>query len=423
MGVRLNAIQCGGNKVKKTYQFLLFQNYFSMGLLIPIISLLLINRGASLAQLAIIFGISAFTVFILEVPSGMLADMIGRKLVFMFSGILYLISSITMLFVSGFALLIPAIVFWGAGRAFASGSLDALIIDEYINQNGTDKISKITSRLGILEIAGLSFGAIIGGSLPTLSAGVLPNLGTYNLNLIIHAVLCAVSVLLTILYVKETSSHEKSSNGLKQHALSLFRFIKQDKIVLLLVISQLFSGFFISIIETYWQPVYVNLIQGTNLLWTLGFISFGCFLFAALGNIIYKRMCLSKQINLSSKYTISRLLLFAALIIFSLQNSPIGFGLFFFLLYLTFGGSNIIASTMLNIQIPNKMRSSMLSFASLAFMSGGMLSPVFSSILITKYSAQKLWFIIGIALVAVTFLIGIALHKTYKKSNTHVLNT
>jgi len=78
---------------------------------------------------------------------------------------------------------------------------------------------------------------------------------------------------------------------------------------------------------------------------------------------------------------------------------------------------------MLNIQIPNKMRSSMLSFASLAFMSGGMLSPVFSSILITKYSAQKLWFIIGIALVAVTFLIGIALHKTYKKSNTHVLNT
>ncbi len=211
--------------MKKINQFLLFQNCFSLGLLIPIISLLVINRGASLSQLAMVFGISAFTVFILEVPSGMLADMIGRKLVFMLSGILYLISSILMIFVSGFALLIPAIIFWGSGRAFASGSLDALIIDEYINHNGTDKISKITSRLGILELAGLSFGAIVGGFLPTLSSGIFPNLGIYNLNLIIHAALCTISVFLTIFFVKETSNHEKSNNSLKHHTLSLLRFI------------------------------------------------------------------------------------------------------------------------------------------------------------------------------------------------------
>lgn len=404
--------------MKKIHQFLLFQNCFSLGLLIPIISLLIIDRGASLSQLALIFGISAFTVFILEVPSGMLADMIGRKLVFMLSGILYLISSILMLFVSGFALLIPAIIFWGSGRAFASGSLDALIIDEYVNHNGTETISKITSRLGILELAGLSFGAIVGGLLPALSNEIFPNLGTYNLNLIIHAALCTISVVLTIFFVKETGNHEKSNNSLKHHTLSLLRFIGKDKIVLILVISQLFSGFFISVIETYWQPVYVNLIQGSNLLWTLGFISFGCFLFAALGNIISEKVCLSKQKNLSSKYTFARLFLFVVLIILSLQNSPIGFGVFFFLLYLIFGGSNIIASTMLNIQIPNKMRSSMLSFASLAFMSGGMLSPVFSSLMITKYSAQNLWFIIGVALMIVTLLIGIALHRSYKKPST-----
>lgn len=401
--------------MKNSYRLLLLLNYFSIGLMIPILSLLLIDKGCTLPQIAIVIGLCSLTVFILELPSGMLADMIGRKKIFVISGILYFIASLALLFLHGFALLIPIIILWGAGRAFATGSIDALMIDEYIELYGTDNLSSITSQLSVMETVGLSTGTIVGGTLPSISISIFPSLGTYDLNLIIRCFVCACVVSLTLLLIKE-SPKLKERICFKQHVLENFKFIKSNSTVVLITFSLVCSGFFVSIVETYWQPAYSEILPNQNLLWTLGLLSFGCFAFATIGNLFIKRFILSKQTQLTLKYTLIRLMLFSMLVVFSLQRTILGFGGCFFILYFLFGGSNIIESTMLNIEIPNNIRSSMLSFVSLVFQAGCMISPLLSSPMVSNGSIHELWLILGIALIVLTALIGTAMHFSNKKT-------
>lgn len=402
--------------MKKSYWLLLLLNYFSIGLMVPILSLLLIDKGCTLAEIAVIIGLCSLTVFLLELPSGMLSDMIGRKKIFIISGILYFIASFALLFIDGFTLMIPVIILWGAGRAFATGSIDALIIDEFIEQRGTENLSTVTSQLSIMETVGLSTGAIFGGTLPTISKSIFPGAGAYDLNLIIRCIVCASVVCLTLLLIKEPTRQKNKSVCFKQHVLENFRFIKGNSTVLLITFSLICSGFFVSIVETYWQPAYSKILPNQDLLWTVGLLSFGCFALATVGNLFIKRFVLSKQSQLALKYTLIRLLLFSVLVVFSLQGTVIGFTGSFFILYFLFGGSNVIENTMLNLEIPSKIRSSMLSFVSLAFQAGCMMSPLLSSPMVSKGSISELWLILGISLILVTALIGIALHYFRSKA-------
>lgn len=401
--------------MKKSYQLLLFLKYFTTGITLPVLSLLLVDKGCTLPQIAILMGIYSLTVFVLELPSGILSDMLGRRTVFILSCSMHIASSFLMLFLSGFAALIPPLIIFGAGRAFSTGSLDALMIDDFIDCHGKDELPRATSGLAIIETTGISAGTIFGGFLPTLSMSLFPGLGKFDLNLIIRCMLFAVVLVMTLVYVKETRQENIQRPSLKNHLLTSFRFIKSSPMIILIAVSILLSGLFIAPVEAYWQPAYTVLLPSENLLFTVGIISFGTFAFAALGSIIAKRFMQSSKKSLSFKYTLARISLFSVFVIFSLQKSVIGFSGVFMLVYFLFAGSNVIESTMLNMQIPSKLRSSMLSFVSLIFQGGCMLSPLFSTFAVAKAGIDVLWLYLGLALILGSTLIGIVLHRTTKK--------
>lgn len=401
--------------MKKSYQLLLFLKYFTTGITLPVLSLLLVDKGCTLPQIAILMGIYSLTVFALELPSGILSDMLGRRTVFILSCAMHLASSFMMLFLSGFAALIPPLIVFGAGRAFSTGSLDALMIDDFIDRHGKDELPRATSGLAIIETTGISAGTILGGFLPTLSKNILPGLGKFDLNLIMKCVLFAAVLVMTLVYVKETRQKSSQRPSLKNHLLTSLRFIKSSPMIILIAVSILLSGLFIAPVEAYWQPAYTALLPSENLLFTVGIISFGTFAFAALGSIIAKRFMQSSKKSLSFKYTLARISLFCVFVIFSLQKTVVGFGGVFMLVYFLFAGSNVIESTMLNMQIPNKLRSSMLSFVSLIFQAGCMLSPLFSTFAVAKAGIDVLWLYLGLALILGSVLIGIGLHRTSKK--------
>ncbi len=401
--------------MKKTFPALLFLNYFSTGIIVPILSLLLINKSCSLAQIAILMGIYSLTVFILELPTGVLSDMFGRKKIFMISCGLNIVASFSMLFLSGFALLIPAVIVMGAGRAFSTGSLDALMIDDFIENNGKEGLAKATTALSIAETAGISAGTILGGFLPGLSEKVM-FLGVYDLNLIVRCIIYIAIIILTSVLVKEIAAHKKEHISLKNHLVTGFKFIKSSPVILLLSASVILSGFFIAPVEAYWQPAYTALLPSKDLLFTVGLVSFGCFAFAALGSIFTERLVLRSEKHLYIKFTAARLLLFAAFIVFSAQRSAPVFAGTFLLVYFIFSGSNVIESTILNLHIPSSLRSSMLSFISLLFQAGCMLSPLVSTFAVSKTGINNLWLYIGIALFVSAAVIGVLLNR-FRKTN------
>lgn len=401
--------------MKKSYWAVMILNNLSIGVMAPVLSLAFIEKGCNLTTLSLILGLYSLSVFLLELPSGMLADLIGRKRVFVISCVLSLLATLLMLFVHSIGLLIPVVILLGAGRAFASGSVDAIIIEGYIKKYGDDKMPAVSSKLALCEIAGLSSGSILGGFLPGIATGLSLS-GTYDLNIILRIVLCAVLTVLGALTLKENPSAEKSSEGLKDYIIQSFRFLKGSRIVLLISLCMLLSGVFLFTIETYWQPVYSALLPDKALGWTLGFIPFGFYLFAGLGNLLIKRLLVSKPRLLYTYYTASRILVFIALFVFSLQQSFIAFSASVFAVYFFFGGANVAESAILNAQIPDSKRAGMLSFVSFIFQVGGMIAPALSPIASSPGGVRLIWSFVAVIFIVVSVVIGLALKTAVSKN-------
>lgn len=73
------------------------------GLTVPVLTLMLLARGATLETLSLFMGITLIATVALEVPSGIAADVLGRKRLFMIA---------MLLSVAGYALLAAGVSAW-----------------------------------------------------------------------------------------------------------------------------------------------------------------------------------------------------------------------------------------------------------------------------------------------------------------------
>ncbi|MBI9094379.1 MAG: MFS transporter [Sphaerochaeta sp.] len=105
---------------------------------------------------------------VFEVPSGIFCDAQGRRkgylvgMLFTLIGTLFLFSRILPLLFVGFA-------FNGIGRAFSSGSLDALLIDSHLKDNRP--LDDVMVAMEITSSLALAFGSLCGGFLLALGKG------------------------------------------------------------------------------------------------------------------------------------------------------------------------------------------------------------------------------------------------------------
>jgi MFS transporter, DHA3 family, tetracycline resistance protein len=136
--------------------------------------------GLNPFQLVFVGTVMELTVFIFEVPTGVVADAYGRKISVIISTILcggaFLIVGGTRLF----SAVLLGYAIWGIGATFSSGALEAWIVDE---MEGTDlervflrggQIGSVGSLLGILLSVALASNSL---ALPLLVGGALQILG------------------------------------------------------------------------------------------------------------------------------------------------------------------------------------------------------------------------------------------------------
>jgi MFS family permease len=103
--------------------------WLPVGLTIVPMVLLLLERGFSLAEIAALGAISAVTVGVLELPTGGLADVIGRKPVLIASAVAHAVALLLLGLSGSFALLAGSAALRGIARALSSGPLEAWYVD------------------------------------------------------------------------------------------------------------------------------------------------------------------------------------------------------------------------------------------------------------------------------------------------------
>jgi len=133
----------------------------------PFLILFFLQQGISYFQIGVLYAIREILTNLLEIPSGFLADIYGRKKSMLFSFSAYIVSFLIFTFASGFGLFVIAMFWYSCGEAFRSGTHKALILshlrltsrlDERLNYYGhTRAASQAGSALNSLLAAALVF--------------------------------------------------------------------------------------------------------------------------------------------------------------------------------------------------------------------------------------------------------------------------
>lgn len=381
------------------YALILTLCNFCNGLLASILSLAFLTKGLTLSTIG--FGLAAFSAaaILLEVPSGVAADMLGKKRVFILS--MVVTAAAFLIILPGFNPLwtIGGLALYGVGRALSSGTMEALFISRYRSVFGPDNLPKGMKILSLCESAGLGLGALAGGILPAVGATLIPLFGPYDLPLLLRALLSlAAACLAAALIPEDEKDMREQSVSLKrqlQAGAALFRGSRNLKSLLIAVIG---VGFALAFLEVYWQPRMLSLLGGgQDKTVFLGAMSILYFSAIALGSLFSEKALKSWRISQKSLFLSSRVVMLLLLTGAAFAGHPAVFAASYCAAYFMFGASNVAEGSIFHTEVPDSQRASFLSMQSLFLQLGFMTASFLSGALVEAFSISGTWVIGAIA--------------------------
>lgn len=166
--------------------------------------------GLNLAQIGLVEGIYHATSILFEIPSGALADLLGRKRCMILSRICIAISCMIMLFAKGFWFFALSFVIQALGNNLNSGSEEALIYDSMKYTGQEDQYIHVYGKINFIIEVSQGIATVAGGILAEFSY-----FWCYGACLIIAALaLIPVAFMAEVpLVISCTSEHPKNPNS------------------------------------------------------------------------------------------------------------------------------------------------------------------------------------------------------------------
>jgi len=117
------------------YRFSLYGFLKNLRLFEPFLILFFLSSGLSYTEIGILYATAEISTNILEIPTGIFADIFGRKKSMLLGFSAYLLSFTIFYFTNIFYMFIVAMILFGLGDAFRSGTHKAMIL-EYLKIKG-----------------------------------------------------------------------------------------------------------------------------------------------------------------------------------------------------------------------------------------------------------------------------------------------
>lgn len=392
--------------VERRYALILFLFWFSTALPMSMFILLAQARGMTLGQLGLLTALYSATVFLLEVPTGGLADAWGRRRVALLGEAVTLAGWGVFLVSFSFPSFLVAFVLNGIGRALASGTLDAWFVDSLqAIQPGVDLHPRL-ARTGAITFIALGLGAVCGGAIARGFAFLPPD-GTAILTPLASPGLVAVVLRFALIVAIACLVHEPEHRlqaaswrrGIAEIPSLLrdaVRLTAGSRILVRLLAVAGVSGVVLSSLELLWQPHFGTLLgesEARSIF--LGAILAGSFLMGVVGNLIAPR--LSKRLGNRPGRVCALFhgLRGALLIGLAMQGHAVPAALLFWLVYMGQGAVTSTHALLLNEQIPSHRRSSMLSIESLVSYIGSFIGSAGLGFVAQHTSIGTAWLLAG----------------------------
>lgn len=200
----------------------------------PFYVLMMQDNGLAPLQISVALLIWSATSFLLEIPSGVVADKYSRKHVLVFAQLVRILGYAVWLLFPSFFGFVLGFILWGIKSAFTSGTYDALVYDELKEMQAEKEYTKYIGKINGVSYLGLLVSA--------LGASIAIHWG-YSFVLIISLLSLFISAL-------AISSVPKARAVETTHEKEYFKLLKEG------LTFALRSPFLLSLI------VFISLVQG-----------------------------------------------------------------------------------------------------------------------------------------------------------------
>ncbi|MEU6204984.1 MFS transporter [Micromonospora musae] len=231
------------------FRFLLLHGlrWLPTGLTIPVMILLMQERGLSLSQIGLVTVAQGVVVLVLELPTGGLADALGRRPVLLVAWLLGLVSLLVFAAADSFALFILVWAMQGVFRALDSGPLESWYVDATLAADPDAVYEPGLGYAGTVIGVAISAGALLSGGL--IALGPIGPVSALTVPVLVAAALQAVAIGFLLVLLKEVRP-AKGSGALRASIVEAPRMIGQaagllrrSRVLLALVAVELFWGF------------------------------------------------------------------------------------------------------------------------------------------------------------------------------------
>jgi MFS family permease len=225
--------------------FLKNQTYFT-----PILIVFLQAQHLSLQQIFWVFSLGSAFAFLLEIPTGIFADLIGKKKSIIIAKFLILGSYLAFGFSSTFWMFVGAQLLYEAGNAFRTGTETAYIFD-FLKQK-----SKVTYT----EVKGKQkFWARLGESIATALGGIIAVQFGFRWVFFVAAIPALLNLLNVLSWsqIRERTEVATLRSGWN-HARDSLKYLGKHKNVIGIMINITLFASVIAVLQKYIQPYMVD---------------------------------------------------------------------------------------------------------------------------------------------------------------------
>lgn len=314
---------------------------------IPVLALFYIASQVTLEQFTIIMAVFAFSTLVLEIPTGVIADLLGKKKTLLISRAMYVVEIILVAFFNGFWIFIIAKIISGIGVSFSSGTNSALLYDSLKRLGREKEHKKISGLTNTISKVSMAVVFIIGAylfsinyKLPAIASLPLITLGfvlTFFLKDPYHS-RKKINLKNSLSHLKEGLAFFKSNYYLKY--LAFFTFLIGSTISIMLSIS-----------SKYFEAILIPVAL-------IGVVSFVMNLVSAYSS--KKAHSLEEKIGEKKSIYLTTILIFVAVFLLSFIAPYIGL-LFFLVIAFVQGFYEVIIGDYVNRHVESSHRATMLS--------------------------------------------------------------
>jgi predicted MFS family arabinose efflux permease len=345
--------------------------WLPMGLLIPVLILLMQERGLTLSQIGLVVSVQGLIVLVLELPTGGFADALGSRPLLVTAAVINFGSLCLLVVAESMALLVAGFALQGVFRALDSGPLESWYVNATLAADPRAGYERGLGLAGTVLGLAIAAGALIGGALVAL--GPIGPVSALTLPVLLAGVLQLVSLTALLLLLTEAPAARDRGTllGSVRDAPRMigqaFGLLRRSRVLLALVSVEFFWGFGMVTFENLLPVRLAEVVDDADRAAAmLGPASSAAWLASAAGAALIP--LLTRRLGTAVSAALLRVLHGASVLGMGLLAGPVGVLMAYLFCYAVHGASNPLHMGLLHRQVDGPYRTSVISLNSMVVM-------------------------------------------------------